>query len=142
MVFTHLPSSIFLALIPVPTTVGPAMLFLILRSCTQSMDTAPRSAFLAAVILPNERTAIMGSLNVVKTFSSSIGPVITGLLVHRQLFWVSFVMAGALKATYDLGILAVFAGHVSREDKAKLQSEAEDAAARADEEEGNTNQVV
>lgn len=51
-------------------------------------------------------------------------------------------MAGALKATYDLGILAVFAGHVSREDKAKLQSEAEDAAARADEEEGNTNQVV
>lgn len=47
-------------------------------------------------------------------------------------------MAGALKATYDLGILAVFAGHVSREDKARLQEEAEEAFARGEEEEGGT----
>lgn len=75
------------------------------------MDVAPRSAFLAAVVLPNERTAVMGTINVVKTFSQSIGPSITGILADRQLFWVSFVAAGALKATYDLGLLAVFWGH-------------------------------
>ncbi len=128
MVFTHLPSAIALALIPIPDQVGFAMLFLILRSCTQSMDVAPRSAFLAAVILPNERTAVMGMINVVKTFSSSIGPQITGLLAEKDLFWISFVSAGALKATYDLGVLAVFANHVSREDKAKAAAEAEAAA--------------
>lgn len=111
MVFTHLPSAIFLSLIPIPPQLPLAMLFLILRSCTQSMDVAPRSAFLAAVVLPNERTAVMGTINVVKTFSQSIGPSITGILADRQLFWVSFVAAGALKATYDLGLLAVFWGH-------------------------------
>jgi MFS family permease len=125
MVFTHLPSAVALALIPIPDNVHFAMLFLILRSCTQSMDVAPRSAFLAAVILPNERTAVMGLINVIKTSASSIGPFITGLLGDRDLFWISFVIAGSLKATYDLGVLAVFAGHVSREDKAKAAAQAE-----------------
>jgi MFS family permease len=125
MVFTHLPSAIALALIPIPDNVHFAMLFLVLRSCTQSMDVAPRSAFLAAVVLPNERTAVMGTINLVKTLASSVGPLITGVLADRGLFWISFVAAGSLKATYDLGLLAVFAGHVSREDKAKAAAQAE-----------------
>src|ERR1700729_1545586 len=110
MVFTHLPSAVALALIPIPDNIHFAMLFLILRSCTQSMDVAPRSAFLAAVILPNERTAVMGFINVVKTSAQSLGPLITGVLASHNLFWVAFILAGSLKATYDLGILAVFAG--------------------------------
>ena len=80
MVFTHLPSAIFLAFIGIPSSLPFAMLFLILRSCTQSMDVAPRSAFLAAVILPTERTAVMGVINVVKTSAQSLGPFATGLL--------------------------------------------------------------
>jgi hypothetical protein len=77
----------------------------------------------------------MGLVNVVKTSSSSIGPTITGLLVARNVFWVSFVAAGALKATYDLGVLAVFASHVSREDKAKAAA----AETRAEAEHANGN---
>jgi hypothetical protein len=79
------------------------------------MDVAPRSAFLAAVVLPNERTAVMGTINVVKTCSQTMGPLITGLLATKRLFWVVFVTAGCLKATYDLGMLAPFAGHKTRE---------------------------
>jgi len=67
----------------------------------------------------------MGLINVVKTSASSIGPSVTGLLAGRDLFWISFVVAGSLKATYDLGVLAMFAGHVSREDKAKAAVQAE-----------------
>lgn len=111
MVFTHLPSALFLALIPIPNNVYASLTFLILRACTQSMDTAPRSAFLAAIVLPAERTAVMGTVNVVKTTAQSLGPLITGLLADRGLFWVSFVAAGSLKATYDLGLLAVFKNH-------------------------------
>lgn len=85
------------------------------------MDAAPRSAFLAAIVLPNERTAVMGIVNLVKTFSQSFGPGITGLLFESGKPWVMFVMAGSLKATYDLGILAVFQGHVTKEDKADAQ---------------------
>lgn len=126
MVFTHLPSAIALALIPIPSSLPFAVFFLILRSCTQSMDVAPRSAFLAAVVLPNERTAVMGTINVVKTFSQSMGPLITGLLAARGLFWVAFVTAGCLKAAYDLGMLAVFAGHKTREDRDAEEQEAEE----------------
>lgn len=118
MVFTHLPSAIALALIPIPSSLSLAMLFLILRACTQSMDVAPRSAFLAAAVLPNERTAVMGTINVVKTFAQSLGPLITGILASNNLYWVAFVTAGSLKATYDLGMLAVFANHKPQEERA------------------------
>ncbi|OBT79343.1 hypothetical protein VF21_01955 [Pseudogymnoascus sp. 05NY08] len=117
MVFTHLPSAVFVAFIAIPSQMPLALTFLILRSCTQSMDVAPRSAFLAAIILPNERTAIMGILNVVKTFTSGLGPGLTGVLFDHNLAWIVFVMAGSLKVIYDLGMLAVFKGHESREDK-------------------------
>ena len=122
MVFTHLPSSIFLALIGIPSQLPLAMVLVVLRACTQSMDGPPRSAFLAAVVLPNERTAVMGTINVVKTSSQSLGPLITGVLATKKLFWVAFLMAGALKATYDVGILAVFAGHKTREERAVEES--------------------
>jgi sugar phosphate permease len=111
MVFTHLPSAIFLALIPIPDDVRLSTLFLVLRSCTQSMDVAPRSAFLAAILLPQERTAVLGVVNTVKTLAQSLGPLATGLLANSSLFWVSFVCAGSLKACYDLGMLALFKNH-------------------------------
>ncbi|QSZ30291.1 hypothetical protein DSL72_004813 [Monilinia vaccinii-corymbosi] len=131
MVFTHLPSSIFLSLIPVPSTLPLAIAFLILRHCTSSMDQAPRTAFIAAVVHPHERTAVMGLVNVVKTCAQSLGPVITGVLAGRNLFWVVFVSAGALKASYDLGLLGIFAGHKTREDRAEEERRALEVEARA-----------
>ncbi|OTA59563.1 MFS general substrate transporter [Hypoxylon sp. EC38] len=108
MVFTHLPSQIFRALLGVPSEVHLALVFLILNSSTQAMDTGPRSAFLATIVLPGERTAVMGTVNVVKTTAQSLGPILTGVLVDRNLFWVSFACSGCLKAAYDLGLLAFF----------------------------------
>ncbi|KAI0113190.1 MFS general substrate transporter [Daldinia grandis] len=108
MIFTHLPSQIFRALLGVPSDMHLALVFLILNSSTQSMDTGPRSAFLATIVLPAERTAVMGTVNVVKTTAQSLGPLLTGILVDRNLFWVSFVASGGLKILYDLGLLAFF----------------------------------
>lgn len=117
MVFTHLPSSIALALLGIPNSLPLAMALLIFRASTQSMDTAPRSAFLAAILLPNERTAIMGAINVVKTGAQSLGPIMTGILVEKNLFWVAFLIAGSMKAIYDLSILGLFANHRTREER-------------------------
>ncbi|KAL9004267.1 MAG: hypothetical protein Q9188_002902 [Gyalolechia gomerana] len=118
MVFTHLPSAIFLALIPLPNNAFVAMTFLILRSCTQNMDQAPRQAFLAAAVLPSERTAVMGLVNVVRALSQSGGPVVTGLLAGVKKFWIAFLLAGALKAGYDLAMLKMFLRYRSREETA------------------------
>jgi MFS family permease len=109
MVFTQLPSAICLALIPVPNSLAWASALLIGRASTQSMDVAPRSAFLAASVLPEERTAFMGALNVIKTSAHSLGPLITGVLAGKGLFWVAFVAAGTLKACYGVVMLVTFA---------------------------------
>ena len=75
---------------------------------TLCRDVAPRSAFLAAVVLPTERTAIIGATNIVKTASNSLGPLVTGLLGANDLFWLSFVIAGGVKVLYNLGLLVAF----------------------------------
>ena len=121
MVFTHLPSAIFLALIPVPNVPWLAMAFLVLRSCMQSMDQAPRQAFLSAAVLPAERTAVMGVVNVVKTLSQSGGPLVTGWLAGSNRFWVAFLVAGAMKVTYDLALLKMFLGYRSREEEGERE---------------------
>lgn len=108
MVVTHLPSSILLALVPFPTSIKITMGILILRSSTQSMDVAPKHVFLAALVPPSETTAVFGWVNVVKTLAQVFGPTITGFLTIYGIQWVCFVIAGSLKATYDLGILATF----------------------------------
>jgi hypothetical protein len=108
MVLTHLPAQVFRALIGVPDNVHLALMFCILNASITSMDTAPRAAFLAAIILPEERTAIMGTLNVVKTTAASLGPIVTGVLVDHNLYWLSFVAGGTLKGLYDIGILIFF----------------------------------
>ena len=119
MVFTHLPSAIFLALVPLPGNVGLAMTFLFLRSCLQNMDQAPRQAFLAAAVLPSERTATMGIVNIAKTLSQSAGPSITGWLAGIGKFWIAFLVAGGMKAGYDLAMLKMFVNYRSREEQSR-----------------------
>lgn len=126
MVFTHLPSAMALSLIPVPASLPWAIFFLVLRSSMASMDIAPKAAFLSAVVLPGERTAVMGFVSVVRTFSQSCGPLITGILAQSGKFWVTFVVAGLLKALYDLGLLAPFKGHETREERRDARQKVED----------------
>jgi MFS family permease len=72
------------------------------------MDQAPRAAFVAAVVKPEERTAVMGINSMIRTFAQSAGPIVTGLLAGSDQFWIAFVVAGTFKASYDLGLWALF----------------------------------
>lgn len=120
MVFTHLPSAVFTALLPLPQSVNAAIVLLILRALTQSMDVAPRAAFVAGILKPKERTTVMGLVNVLKTAAQSVGPLGVGVLVDRNLFWVAFVSAGCLKVVYDLGLLVCFRKSERPEDEAPV----------------------
>ncbi|KAG8624551.1 hypothetical protein KVT40_007618 [Elsinoe batatas] len=122
MVFTHLPSSTFLACIPFSPNLTVALFFVIARSCTQMMDVGPRTAFLATVLPADKRTAIMGFLNTVKICSTTVGPLLTGGLAEANLFWVAFVVAGSCKVVYDLGILFTFVGYEKRHETRRSQS--------------------
>lgn len=132
MVFTHLPSAVFLAILPAPHSLALTVVFLVARASLASMDQAPRSAFLSAVVLPNERTAVMGIVNTLKTTAQSGGPLVTGYLAGKDRFWIAFLVAGALKASYDLGMLVIFSGTKGRKGNA---DEARERVRRAEEEE-------
>lgn len=132
MVLTHVPASIALALIPIPNSVVIAVALLAFRATTNSMDQAPRQAFIAAAVHPGERTAVMGAVNVVKTLSQSGGPAVTGALAGRNLFWLAFIIAGSLKLLYDMLILGMFLGYRTIEDRAEERNN--DARQTQDEE--------
>ncbi|KAL5121273.1 hypothetical protein ACEQ8H_000741 [Pleosporales sp. CAS-2024a] len=108
MVFTHLPSSIASAFIPLPSSVGWTVGLLLFRAALNSMDQAPRVAFIAAVVKPEERTAAMGITSMVRTLAMSVGPSITGLLSGNGTFWIAFLATGTCRVIYDLGLWVLF----------------------------------
>ena len=108
MVFTHIPSSAAVLLFPLPQTVPLTVALFLIRTGLNNMDQAPRAAFIAAVVKPEERTAVMGITGTLRTLASAIGPSITGLLAGNDRFWIAFVVAGALRLIYDFGLWAMF----------------------------------
>jgi MFS family permease len=108
MVFTHLPSSIASAFIPLPSSVGWTVGLLLFRATLNSMDQAPRTAFIAAVVKPEERTGAMGITSMLRTLAMSVGPSITGFLSGSNNFWVAFLATGICRVTYDIGLWILF----------------------------------
>jgi MFS family permease len=108
MVFTHLPSSAAVLCFPFPSSIFLTVALFFLRTGLNNMDQAPRSAFIAAVVKPEERTAVMGITSMLRTLASTAGPTVTGILAGNERFWIAFVAAGALRICYDLGLWGMF----------------------------------
>jgi MFS family permease len=110
MVFTHIPSSAAVLLFPIPQNIALSIVLLYIRTGLNNMDQGPRAALIAAVVKPEERTAIMGITGTLRTLGSTIGPSLTGFLAGSDRFWIAFVVAGALRLGYDLGLFHLFVG--------------------------------
>jgi hypothetical protein len=108
MVFTHVPSSAAVLLFGLPSHFWMSVVLLFIRAGLNNMDQAPRAAFIAAVVKPEERTAVMGITSTLRTIAAMVGPSITGLLAADGRFWVAFLVAGALRLAYDFGLYALF----------------------------------
>ena len=108
MVFTHIPSSAAVLIFPLPGSFWMTVILLIVRAGLNNMDQAPRSAFIAAVVKPEERTAVMGITSMLRTLAAVTGPTITGLLAGNEKFWIAFVAAGAFRLAYDVGLYVMF----------------------------------
>ncbi|KAJ6137537.1 hypothetical protein N7471_004023 [Penicillium samsonianum] len=114
MVLGHVPASIALLLLPLLPTVFGTVTCLLIRSIFIEFDQAPRQAFLAHAILPEERTVVMGGVNVVRTLSRSFAPFITGVLGGRdgkggyKGIGLAISLAGCLKLAYNVLLLGAF----------------------------------
>jgi predicted MFS family arabinose efflux permease len=108
MVFTHLPSNVLLAVIPLARNLPTAVALLLGRFAMSQMDVPPRQAYVVAVVSPTERTAAAAYTNGARYAARPAGPLVTGALIQASLPGVPFVIAGALKAAYDLGFWRTF----------------------------------
>ena len=108
MVFTHLPSNIFLILVPLMPTLPLALLFLMLRFALSSMDIPARTSYVMAVVTPAERPAAASLTAVPRSVAAAISPMFAGWLLTLSSFGWPLVIGGGLKIVYVLLLLAMF----------------------------------
>ena len=106
MVFTHLPSSVLLILVPFAPNLATCIGLLLLRSALSQMDVPTRSAFVMSVVPPAERAAAASVTSVPRSLASATGPLFAGYLLTLSGFGWPLVAAGVLKIVYDLLLLA------------------------------------
>jgi len=108
MVFTHLPSNVFLVLIPFAPDLTIAVGLLMARSALSQMDVPTRASYVMAVVSPEERPAAASVTSVPKTFAWATGSIISGYLLTLSGFGWPLLIGGAIKAAYDILLLIKF----------------------------------
>ena len=104
MVFTHLPSNILLALVPLMPNLPLAIFILLLRFSISQMDVPTRQSYVMAVVAPGERSAAAGITNIARTIGAMCAPLLSGALLSAGLLSVPFFISGGLKIVYDLAL--------------------------------------
>ena len=107
MVFTHLPSNVLLVLIPFAPSLGAAIAIWFVRASLSQMDVPARQAYVVALVAPGERVAAAAFTNTARYTTRPIAPLLAGSLMQVATA-APFVIAGTLKAAYDLLLFAVF----------------------------------
>jgi len=102
MVFTHLPSSLFLIAVPFATSFRAAVLLFLLRESLVEMDVPTRQSYVAAVVAPHERTFASGVTNLGRNFCWAAASALGGVLMQGVSFAAPLVAGGGLKIIYDI----------------------------------------
>jgi MFS family permease len=107
MVFTHLPSNVLLAVIPLVHSLPFAIALLLARQLLSQMDVPTRQAYVVALVDPDERTAAAAWTNTARYVTRPFGPALAGA-TQRFAAGMPFFIGGGLKALYDLTLYAWF----------------------------------
>lgn len=108
MVFTHIPSSVFLILAAFSPSLPLTLALLLARAALSQMDVPTRTSYVMAVVTPPERPAAASVTAVPRSLASSLSPTIGGILLSTSFSGLPLVICGALKIAYDLVLLASF----------------------------------
>ena len=120
MVFTHLPSNILLAAIPLAPSLGVAIALLLGRFALSQMDVPTRQAYVAALIPPDERTAAVAYTNSARYATRPVGAALAGV-AQQAAIGLPFFIGGGIKIGYDIAIWLWFR-------RVELPDEQEEAA--------------
>lgn len=106
MVFTHLPANACLILAGILPSAPAAIGFLLVRAALSQMDVPARQALVMRLVDPDERAAAASITNVPRSLATAATPALAGALLDWSKFGWPLIIAGAMKATYDLLLLA------------------------------------
>jgi MFS family permease len=109
MVFTHLPSNVLLALVPLMPTLPLAIAVLLVRFSISQMDVPTRQSYTMSVVDPDERSAAAGVTGIARSLGASVSPLIAAPLFGvAALASLPFLLAGGLKIAYDVALYRGF----------------------------------
>jgi MFS family permease len=101
MVFTHLPSSIFLMAVPFATSFKWAAIFFFCREALVEMDVPTRQSYVAALVKPAERTLTSGVTNLARNVFWAVGSATAGVAMQVFGFSTPLFIGGGAKIAYD-----------------------------------------
>ena len=122
MVFTHIPSSVFLILAAFAPNLYLALGLLLLRAALSQMDVPTRTSYVMAVVTPAERPAAASVTAVPRSLASAISPAISGALLMTSFSGFPLVVCGTLKIAYDLALLTSFR-HIKPPEETEMKLE-------------------
>ena len=108
MVWTHLPSSLFLVAAPAAPTAGIAAALFLAREALVEMDVPTRQSYVMAVVKPAERTVASAVTNLTRNVAWAVGPSIAGIVMQHVALAGPLVIGGVLKIGYDLLLYGAF----------------------------------
>jgi MFS family permease len=108
MVFTHIPSSLFLIGAALASRLEVVLACLLARSLLSQMDVPARGAFVMTVVTPAERPAAASFTSVPRSLASAISPSITGTMFAAGAMAAPLVACGVLKIVYDIALFTAF----------------------------------
>ena len=108
MVYTHIPSSVFLIVAAFAPNLYVALGLLLLRSALSQMDVPTRTSYVMAVVTPAERAAAASFTAVPRSLASAISPTFAGVLLASSFSGLPLIACGVLKIVYDVALLFSF----------------------------------
>jgi len=108
MVFSHIPSNLFLIAVPFAPSALGAIFLLLCRQSLSQMDVPTRQSYVMAVVDESDRTPAAGFTNVSRSVAQSVSPSLAGYAIAAVWIGSPLVAAGAFKLAYDLLIYRSF----------------------------------
>ncbi|MGD0587170.1 MAG: MFS transporter [Thermoplasmata archaeon] len=109
MVFSHIPSNVFLILVVVAPSFLIASVLWVARATLSQMDVPTRQSYMQAVVPAEDRAAAAGYTTAARS-SQAFGAPVTGSFLAVGGPWIAapFALAGCVKIGYDLAVYSRF----------------------------------
>ncbi len=108
MVFTHIPSSLFLLAVPFAPGLKIAALLFLAREALVEMDVPTRQSYIVAVVPPEARSYASGITTFTRNVAYATAPGLAGLAMAGPFLSLPLFLGGGIKIAYDILLYGAF----------------------------------